>query len=86
MLSGNGSAKPTFEDSRDAFHSVISDCDTTTVDEKWGGWRTIERAGTVWMYNVTADQTGDYAPVSSKHKAVEVTSGPYCKKSWISGR
>lgn len=82
---GGGPATPTYEDSRDTFHSIVSDCDTTTVDAKWGGWKTVERGNTMWLYNVTADQTGSYAPVSPKHKAVEVTSGPYCKKSWISG-
>lgn len=79
-----GPRTPTFEDASDAVHSIVSDCDTTTVNAKWGGWMTVE-SGAQWMYNVTADQTGSYGETTEEHKSVQITSGPYCEKDWISG-
>lgn len=56
-----GPVTPDLQEMDDTISDVLNNCDTEpNTDEKWGGYKSIEVGGGLRMYNVSADQTGQY--------------------------
>ena len=70
--SGVTSTWPDVAEMGDAIGHIMNDCDTTTTSAKWGGYRSVSVSSGMRMYNVTANQDGQY-PEPSGYHTVTVT-------------
>ena len=68
----------------DAMVDIMYKCDTTTKTKKWGGFKSVETANGIRMYNVTANQIarkGNYPSLDHFH-TVSITSGAGDCAAW----
>lgn len=81
---GKDSDYPAVQEISDALGAIMNDCDTTTTTEKWGGFKSVEVESGVRMYNVTANQNGQYPKMSDKWATWDITTGDEDCKLWDS--
>lgn len=80
---GTTSTWPDVQEMNDAISEIMNNCDTTTVTEKWGGFKSVQTANGIRMYNVTANQNGQY-PTNTGFGMVSITSGGWDCPDWDS--
>ena len=82
---GVTSTWPDVQEIQDAGIGIMYDCDTTTNTAKWGGYKSVEVASGMRMYNVSANQNGQYPSPAGFHTVkVTTTSGGEDCSAWDS--
>ena len=78
--SGQQSTWPDVAEMDEAVGHIMNDCNTTTTSAKWGGYRSVNVTSGMRMYNVTANQDGQYPQPSGYHtvKVTTQTGGQDC--------
>jgi hypothetical protein len=56
----------------EAIGNILNNCDTETTSAKWGGFKSVSVSSGLRMYNVTANQDGQY-PTPPGYHTVTVT-------------
>ena len=80
---GVTSTWPDMQEMQDAVVALLSDCDGTSNGKSWGGYRNVEVASGMRMYNVSANQNGLYPnPVGFETFKVTKTSEEQKCDAW----
>lgn len=83
--SGVTSTFPDVQEMDDAVSWIMNSCDTTTTTAKWGGYQSVSVSSGMRMYNVSANQDGQYpTPPSFDTVTVTTTSGGENCAAWDS--
>jgi hypothetical protein len=70
---GDTSTFPNVQEMNDTVNWIMNSCDTTTTSAKWGGYKSVEVSTGMRMYNISANQDGQY-PTPPGFHTVQVTT------------